>query len=115
MKKRDPKTNEVSNYENLIAYKMRWGGEVYTSKRSIVSVMVHPKFNGDPNCGYDLSVCILGPEEGKVKDSKIREIFPKEEEIESDLYQVECDVKTLEKHLKNNNSKLDAEITGYPA
>lgn len=43
---------------------MRKGTDTYTMKYEIVCTSVHPKYNGDPLCGWDVGLCFLGKEYG---------------------------------------------------
>ena len=44
----------------MFAYKMRKGDDIYGAKYEIVFVVAHPKYNGNPACGYDYAICFIG-------------------------------------------------------
>lgn len=65
-----------------------FGLDTYDAEYKIEAVMVHPKYDGNLKCGFNIAVCIL-KDEKKCKLEKRRNL-PHNEKLKKDFRQQMC-------------------------
>jgi len=97
-------------FESILSYNMRWGEKSWRQcgRMEEKVIEIHPKFDGTPDCGYDIAVCReLKPISGGVVISAWKY-------ASSDTVWSICDPSTLEKGFTIEIAGYPGEKKGYP-
>jgi len=96
-------------FENLRFYGMRDGEKkwLFLGEGNEKTVLIHPKYNGHPDCGYDIGIATSRQSPADVKD-RLANLFPKVKDVKKD-----SDI-TTQMSPKNVVKGMTIEVMGYP-
>jgi len=90
-------------YKKLRVYGRRYGEKKwFFSTDSIEKTIVHPKYNGKPECGYDLGIIVHGTKYPKLNECHFPKYMPP----------VDCEVHWM--NPKDVTKGMTIELVGYP-